>query len=61
MRRPNSRLPEFGNFVGQVGNRRLGCAGPEYSLVDFLKRFGLSGVFSTSELALSPAGNHFGA
>src|SRR5450631_2512152 len=29
MRRPNSGLPEFGNIIVQVGNSRLGCAGPE--------------------------------
>src|SRR6202023_3713541 len=26
---PTSGLPEFGNIVVQVGNSRLGCAGPE--------------------------------
>jgi hypothetical protein len=26
---PNSGLPEFGNIIVQVGNSRLGCAGPE--------------------------------
>src|SRR6266568_3281978 len=29
MRQPNSGLPEFGNIIVQVGNSRLGCAGPE--------------------------------
>jgi len=29
MRHPNSGLPEFGNIIVQVGNSRLGCAGPE--------------------------------
>ena len=26
---PTSGLPEFGNIIVQVGNSRLGCAGPE--------------------------------
>jgi hypothetical protein len=29
MRYPNSGLPEFGIINVQVGNSRLGCAGPE--------------------------------
>src|SRR5882757_7624114 len=29
MRHPTSGLPEFGNIIVQVGNSRLGCAGPE--------------------------------
>jgi hypothetical protein len=29
MRRPNSGLPEFDIMIVQVGNSRLGCAGPE--------------------------------
>src|ERR1700730_9582136 len=27
---PNSGLPEFDNIIVQVGNSRLGCAGPEW-------------------------------
>ena len=29
---PQAGLPEFGNMIVQVGNSRLGCAGPESML-----------------------------
>src|ERR1700682_5447502 len=42
MRRPNSGLPEFGNIIVQVGNSRLGCAGPESILPAVVMDSGLA-------------------
>jgi len=39
---PNSGLPEFGNIVVQVGNSRLGCAGPESILTVVVMDSGLA-------------------
>jgi len=42
MRHPNSGLPEFGNIIVQVGNSRLGCAGPESILPAVVMDSGLA-------------------
>ena len=41
MRQPKSGLPEFGNITVQVGNSRLGCAGPESILTIVVMDSGL--------------------
>jgi hypothetical protein len=38
---PNSGLPEFGIIIVQVGNSRLGCAGPESILTMVVMDSGL--------------------
>jgi hypothetical protein len=52
----NSGLPEFGNIIVQVGNSRLGCAGPESILSVVVMDSGLvrslsSGAHSRDPLA----------
>ncbi len=42
MRQPNSGLPESGNIIIQVGNSRLGCAGPESILLMVVMDSGLA-------------------
>jgi hypothetical protein len=42
MRHPNSGLPEFGIIIVQVGNSRLGCAGPESILTTVIMDSGLA-------------------
>jgi hypothetical protein len=47
MRHPNSGLPEFGNIIVQVGNSRLGCAGPESILPAVVMDSGLARSLSS--------------
>jgi hypothetical protein len=42
MRHRNSGLPEFRNIIVQVGNSRLGCAGPESILPTVVMDSGLA-------------------
>src|SRR3978361_575401 len=49
MRHPNSGLPEFGIIIVQVGNSRLGCAGPESINAD--RGYGFRARFSKPAVA----------
>src|SRR5882724_1617375 len=53
---PNSGLPEFGNIVVQVGNSRLGCAGPESILPAVVMDSGLARSLSSGRALRGPVG-----
>src|SRR6266478_8589473 len=54
MRHPNSGLPEFGNIIVQVGNSRLGCAGPESILPVVVMDSGLARSLSSGRASRDP-------
>src|SRR5882672_8497493 len=56
MRHPNSGLPEFGNIIVQVGNSRLGCAGPESILPVVVMDPGLARSLSSGRALRGPVG-----
>src|SRR5882724_2388104 len=56
MRHPNSGLPEFGNIIVQVGNSRLGCAGPESIPPVVVMDSGLARSLSSGRAMRGPVG-----